>query len=115
MTKLGLSGRVAQMKNDRVKDMIEVIGNLDIADELQHMNESLIQLSVKIYNWIPNVKKVGSFEELCSIEIGEDEDKLCLNNLQRIQEKMGFSVEHKSFLDFITNQKEIIKLIKEIK
>jgi len=115
MAKLGLSGRVVQMKNDRVKDMIEVIGNLDIADELQHMNESLTQLSVKIYNWIPNVKKVGSFEELCSKEIGEDEDKLCLKNLQRIQRMMGLSVDYKSFVEFVTNQKEIIELIKSMK
>ena len=115
MAKLGLSGRVAQKKKDRVINQTEVIGNMDIADELQLMNECLTQLSVKIYNWIPKIREVGSFEELCSKEIGEDEDKLCLKNLQRIQEKMGFSVEHKSFVDFITNQKEIIELIKLMK
>ena len=83
MAKLGLSGRVAQKKKDRVINQTEVIGNMDIADELQLMNECLTQLSVKIYNWIPNIREVGSFEELCSKEIGEDEDKLCLKNLQR--------------------------------
>lgn len=115
MAKLGLSGRVAQKKKDRVIDQTEVIGNLDIADELQFMNDCLTQLSVKIYNWIPNIREVGSFEELCSKEIGEDEDKLCLKNLQRIQRMMGLSVDHKSFVEFVTNQKEIIELIKSMK
>ena len=114
MAKLGLSGRVAQKKKDRVIDQTEVIGNLDIANELQLMNECLTQLSVKIYNWIPNIREVGSFEELCSKEIGEDEDKLCLKNLQRIQRMMGLSVDYKSFVEFVTNQKEIIELIKSM-
>lgn len=115
MAKLGLSGRVAQMKKDRAIDYTEVIGNSDIADELQLMYECLTKLSVMIYNWIPNIREVGSFEELCSKEIGEDEDKLCLKNLQRIQRIMGFSVEHKSFGEFITNQEAVIKLVKEIR
>ena len=117
MSNLGMASKVQKKFSEKNENSeAEVVGNLNIKDELELLNEAHKSVLMIIYNYLLDNEKdeAESFDGLYKKVDNISNDDECMKYLKMVLNIFGYKSSCNTLKEFINKQKEISDFIKKL-